>query len=155
MQPERDFAGLLQHSNRWEPEAIQRLAVRKALALPDFTKRLAENLRTDLFGRAMYFVEAHETPDPRSIAEPLRDGVLLLAADARRQMRDQGNLFADTFDTLAGQITTAADRFAPLGVDFVPAITEFRSAMDEVRADGMKPTCRDGLDRWLKAHRKK
>ena len=154
MQPEKDFGELLQHSNRWERADIQTLAVRKALAHPNFTNQLAENLRTDTFGRGMYFVDAHDPPDPKAIAEPFRDGILFLALDVRKKRREWSYMFADTFDTQARQITSGADRLALQGVDFVPAILEYRAAMDEPRADGVKQTCRAELDKWLKAHKK-
>jgi hypothetical protein len=157
MNVEKNFAGLLQYTNRFSSEPVQSLAVKKVLSHPQFTEKLTECLRGWCVGEAMYFVDAHDPPEPASIAEPLRDGILRLAGLARKSMETQDRMFEDQFDSDVQRILSAADRFAKYGVDYVPAIRQYRAAMDVPRdrmADKNKPTCRFALDQWLKANKK-
>ncbi len=154
----QDFGRLLQFTNRYETPSIQALALQKALAHPDFTNQLAACLRNRWSGEALYFVDAHDPPDPHAIAEPLRDAILLMAARVRERMRTEDNMFDGTFDSDAQRILNAADRLAVQGVDYMPAIREYRAALDEprqARHGAVKPPCRASIDQWLAAHARK
>jgi hypothetical protein len=87
------------------------------------------------------------------LTEPFRDGVLVMAKQVRENLRTEYTFHADSFDFDTRLILSVAEKLHGLGTDFVPAIREYRAAMDEPRADKSSKArlnCVAVLDSWLK-----
>lgn len=155
MDPERDFPNLLNHTSEFESPAIRSLALEKVLAHPQLTQALAEALRSGWSDYALRYLESNDPPDPRPLAEPVREALLREADWVRNLIRREHTIRDDDFDGRAGRILKVVERFRAQGVDHAPAVRAFREALDEPRDptrghNRIQPTCRRMLDEWLK-----
>lgn len=144
-----DFGVLLGRSGVFESKPTREVALAKIRSHPNLTRELSSRLRNEWRGEAMTFLAWNDVPDPAALAEPVRDSIFLLADDVRQQFRDAHHLWNESFDDMAKRVLAVADRYGGYGVDLVPAVRAFRSALDEPRAQKIVPTARKPLDDWL------
>jgi len=149
LDPLTQLGRLLNQTSRYETPAIRELALRKVRSNPALNDELARMLRNEWRGEALTFLAWNDAPDAAALAAPLRDGIVLLAEDVRREMRDAHYLHDDEFDPLAERVLAAVDRVGSHGVDYVSAVRTFRAALDEPRTQTIAPRCRARLDAWL------
>jgi hypothetical protein len=156
--PEKDFGSLLAQTNRFEKPAIRDLALQKILSNSNFTATLAAHLRGQIyFGSALIFLRDNDPPDKAALAEPVRDAFVLAAQQVRDTMRTEFNPRRSEFISDADEVLVVADKFASYGVDYVPAIREYRAALDEpgqsprYKEETLKADMpsRGQVDRWL------
>jgi hypothetical protein len=148
--PEKDFGSLLAQSSKFERPAIRELALQKLLSNANFTSLMTVQLHHYYYYRdALTFLRDNDPPDKAALAEPIRDAFVLVAKDVRETMRTESNPRPSQFVGDAGDVLLVADKFSNYGVDYVPAIREYRSALDEPRQDKVDLDSRKELDRWL------
>jgi hypothetical protein len=150
--PEKDFGNLLLFTNRYHDAKVREPAAAKLRTNPNLERELAEYLRN---GRdePLIFLDATDPPDRKPLAEPFRDGVLVMAKEVRERLRTEYTFHADSFDFDTRLILSVAEKLRGLGTDLVPAIREYRAAMEEPRADKSSKerlNCITVLDSWLK-----
>lgn len=146
---EEGFVELLGFANRFEKEHIRALAIQKAQSHPHFTERLVEVLSGGWAEKGLVYLDACDAPDPQALAEPIRKAILTLAADARESMKSYV-LYADQFDWNTRLILSVAEKYRGRGVDYLPAIREFRAALDTPRTPKLEIHAIPTLDAWLK-----
>lgn len=148
--PEKDFGSLLAQSSKFERPEIRALALQKLLSNSNFTALMAEQLHHYYYHRsALTFLRDNDPPDRKTLAEPVRDAFGLVAKDVHEVMHSESNPRPYEFISDADGVLAVADKFAGLGVDYVPAIREYRAALDEPRQDKVELDSRKTLDRWL------
>lgn len=152
MDPVKDFPELLNFTNRFEKPEIRRVALEKARARPDFTAALIEVLRGGRADTALIYLDACDPPDPRAVAAPVEEAIRRLAADVPEQIERTHTPYADQFDFNTRLILSAADKLAPQGVDYVPAIRTYRAALDTPHPGRIALNAAGTLDRWLARH---
>ena len=145
----KSFGELLSYTNRYNQEDVRNLALEKLRSDPDFQGSLSEALRNQWVLNALVFLDASDPPDPRATAAPARDAIEAVAASVRDAVRTTAMLRADDFEYQARLSMSAADRLRGQGVDFAPAIREFRRALDEPRRDPVVFDCAAALDSWI------
>ncbi len=148
----RDLGLLMRRTGHSEPAVIRELALKKIRSHPRLQSALATMLHNEWCGEALKFLELHEPPDAAGMAGAIRDAFLHVAGRARDEMKTARILFDDSFDADARQLLALADKFQGHGVDFAPAIREFRDALNEPRRQKIEPSCADLLDEWLERH---
>jgi hypothetical protein len=160
--PEKDFGSLLSQTSRFENPKIREIALKKVLSAPNFTGLMTEQLHHYYyFASALTFLRDDDAPDKAALAEPIRDAFLLVAKNVQESMREVYNPRNSQFVSDADTVLTVADKFAQYGVDYAPAIREYRNALDE---PGKSPRyeeeklktdldSRRQLDRWLAVHK--
>jgi hypothetical protein len=106
-------------------------------------------LRGECRDEAFTFLESNDPPDPKALAQPIRDAFALAAAEALQRMQSDENLYDYTFDWTATKMIAIAERFGKYGVDYAPPLRDFRKAMDQPRPQKISPKCRRTLDEFL------
>lgn len=148
--PAKDFGSLLYQSSRFETAGIRVLALQKILSNGDnFTTLMTASLRNCYYSGALTFLRDNDAPNPAPLAEPVRDALLLLAHNVKDLMRTEYNIRPTDFESDTDSLLTVAGKFAPYGVDYQPAIREFRAALDAPREPKVQLYCRETIDRWL------
>jgi hypothetical protein len=140
---------VLGYTNRFKDAKLRELALQKIRAVPDLEEQLIAGLRSPWFETVLIFLEDADPPDSKALAEPARDAFLLQAERVRTTLREPGTLYPDSFDFQARLVLSVADKFRPFGVDYSPAIRNFRSALDEPYDPKIKFNCALVLDDWL------
>ena len=146
---EENFAELLGFANRFEKDHIRSIAIKKAEAHPKFTEELAQVLAGGWAEKGLVYLDACDAPDPKALAVPVRAAILKLAEDARNSVERTHTFYAEQFDWNTRIILSVADKFRDSGVDYEPAIREFRAAPDLPRAKTFAFNARRPLDAWL------
>lgn len=149
LKTDEGFVELLGFANRFEKENIRTLAIAKVQAHPTFTAALTEVLTGDWAEKGLVYLDACDAPDPQALAEPVRVAMLKLAAKARDAVERTHTFHAGQFDWNTRLILSVADKFSARGVDYTPAIREFRAALDLPRGKDFNFTARQPLDAWL------
>ncbi|MBI5254980.1 MAG: hypothetical protein HY855_00665 [Burkholderiales bacterium] len=150
--PQRDLVSLMNQTSRFETPDIRALALQKVHAHPDLTAALATMLRSAWCDQALIFLDSNDPPDAAALAEPVHDGLLMLAGELRRRMRDTHTLRADEFEPEAQRVIAVADKFGALVPDVRNAVQAVRDALDEPRPHPTDLVARRLLDRWLAQH---
>ena len=151
LNPANDFAELLGFANRFENEEIRRVAIGKAQSHPNFRDALVDVLKSWRAEAALVYLDACDVSeaDKAILAEPVRLGIEQLTREVQDSVARTHTFRGDQFDWLTRIILSVADRFRPQGVDYVPAIREFRKAMDAPRTREVQLNARQPLDQWL------
>ncbi len=144
-----DFAELLGFANRFETPAIRELAIRKTQTHPDFLAALRKVLQSGSAEKGLVYLDACDVPEPKALAKPVRQAILNLAEEARDSMKRTHTLHAGQFDWNTRLILSVAEKFRGSGVDYAPAIREFRAALDEPRTQKIQLNAVHPLDTWL------
>lgn len=151
----RDLVSLMNQTSRWETPDIRALALAKARSHPQLTQALTEMLRGPWRDHAFTFLASNDPPDPVALVDAVREGIAATADDVRDSMRRTHTMYPDQFVPEVERLMETAERFAPLGLDAVPALREVRRALDTPR-DQPSGTpdlrARHLLDRWLARH---
>lgn len=148
-----DFAELLGFANRFENPDIRKAAIEKAQSHPQFTEALARVLSNGWAEQALIYLDACDAPDPRAVANPVRDAIVTLTERAKDAVERTHTFHADDFDWNTRIILSVADKFQTQGVDYVPAIQDYRRALDSQRTRNVELNARRTLDAWLAKHK--
>ncbi|HSV80827.1 MAG TPA: hypothetical protein VLK85_16640 [Ramlibacter sp.] len=151
LDPVKDLGRLLVASTAARPEAQRAVALQKIATLVQPTQAVAEVLRGPWPQQAMTYLADNDPPDPAALAEPLRQGILQQAEELRIAVRDAHTLRPDDYLFDVYRILASAERLAPHGVDYRPAVRAVRVAFDEKRRQPVDFEARRLLDRWLAA----
>jgi hypothetical protein len=156
LNPTNDFPELLGFANRFENETIRKVAIQKARSHPQFDAELAKVLQNGWAEKGLVYLDACDVSEPerKALAEPVRAAILVLAADARDAIERTHTFYADQFDWNTRIILSMADKFQGAGVDYAPAIREFRAALDAPRGKDFNFNARRPLDAWLAKQQK-
>ena len=151
MNPTNNFIQLLGFANRFENEDIRKVAIEKAQSNPQFTAELAEVLKNYWAEKGLVYLDACDVSeaDMKTLAEPVRAGMLVLAKAAREAVAETHTFYAEQFDWNTRLMLSVADKFHGSGVDYVAAIREFRAALDLPRGKDFNFNARPALDAWL------
>jgi len=154
MDPRTDFASLIHFANRYEKEEIRAVAIAKANSRPDFLPSLQEVLTHSRAEEAFIYLDACPLPADQmaTLLPSISTGIQILTQRVAHSV-DQTHTFSpDQFDWTTRLLLSVADRFSGMGRDLVPAVREFRHALDSTRTQNISLNARGTLDAWLAHH---
>ena len=151
LDPVANIDALMQYTNIFHAPAIRAAALAKLRSHPSLNTAIAQRIREGACDEPFRYLEGSDVPISQELAEPVRDGIICMAARARKTLREDGAHYDVNFDADTRRVLAVADRFKPLGVDYVPAMREFRAAMDEPNRFGFAPRCSATIDQWIAA----
>lgn len=154
--PESDFSRLLHYTSRFERPATRQLALEKILGTgPRFNALMTECLRTPVFQEGLTYLRDNEPPgDSATLAEPARDAIFLSAKRLREEFATGREFKADDIESGVDTALTVADKFSKYGVDFLPAVRDYRAALDAPKYGKVPPASLKRMDTWLSTRAK-
>jgi|GEM_PF-6490202 hypothetical protein len=152
LDPHKDFAELIGFANRYENQKIRELAIGKAQSHPDFDAALEKVLRSGLADEALTYLDACDVPNPERFADAVNAAIRRCTEWVRESVANTHTFHTSAFDSSTRRILSVVDKFRGNGVDYVPAIREYRRAMDSKRTVDVEFNARRTLDKWLAKH---
>jgi hypothetical protein len=152
LNPTNDFAELLGFANRFESQAIRKVAIQKAESHQEFTAALIQVLQNGWAERGLVYLDACDVSDRKTLAEPVLAAIKVLTADARDSVNRTHTFYAGQFDWNTRLILSVVQKFADQDVDYVAAIRAYRRSLDSQRTRDVELNARRTLDAWLAQH---
>jgi len=151
--PEQDFSRLLHYTSRFERPPTRQLALQKVHATgPRFNALITECLTTPVFQEGLTYLRDNDPPgDAAPLAEPARDAILKSAERLRGEAGTGRPLDADDVESGVDSVLTVADKFSKTGVDFLPAVRDYRAALDAPKSAKVPSASVRKMDTWLAA----
>ena len=148
--PEQEFGRLLTYTGKLERPSVRELALHKLFSTgPKFNTLLTECLRNDMHQGALTFLRDNDPPgDLAPLAEPARDGVLLSAERMRQAMNANGGPTAEELTSGIDSALGVVDKFSKFGVDFMPAVRQYRAALNTPSYAKVPPASLRKIDNW-------
>ncbi len=149
---------LLTFTDSHHPEALRAKALQKMKSNPNWTKMLVEALKGEAAPAVFTFLASNTLEDRTLFADPVREGILQLAAGIRKTIRQATDLRADQFSWDIDRMLATVENFKDMEVDYLPAMREVRAALDEpCDPPGFKQVAfkaADTLDWWIRQYAK-
>lgn len=152
--PQRDLVLLMNQSSKYETPDIRALALEKVRSHPQLNDALAAMLRSGWRDKAFVFLESNAPPDAAALAGAVHEGMLGMAGEIGRRMRDTHTLRADDFLPEVERMLAVAERFDGYEFDYRGALQAVRGALEQRRHQaGGTPEllARQRLDAWLES----
>lgn len=151
LDPVTGIDALMQFTNIFHAPTIRAAALDKLRSHPGLNAAIARRIHDGACDEPFRYFEGADVPISQELAEPVRDAIICMAGRMRKTLREDGTHYDVNFDADTRRVLAVADRFKPLGVDYVPAMREFRAAMDEPNRFSFAPRCRATIDKWIAA----
>jgi hypothetical protein len=148
---EQDFSRLLHYTSRFERPPIRQLALQKILATgPRFNPLMIECLKNTVFPDGLTYLRDNDPPgDAAPLAEPVRGAILQLTERLRGEIATGRPLKAGEVESGVDTVLTVADKFSKYGVEFLPAVRDYRAALDAPKYAKVPPASVKRMDQWL------
>jgi hypothetical protein len=151
----QEFVRVLSLTGGIYPMEVRQKAMAKIKTHPDYQNELVSLLNSDSPMDALSFLSIGEVDDKAIFPEAINTGILNTAAWIRHTIQGTGpsGYYADQYTAEVSSALQAADKYAGMGKDFLQAVKELRSALDEPFAGKeAKFDCIAGLEEWIKKH---
>lgn len=151
----QDLVRILEFTRSVYPAEVRQKAIAKIKSHPDWQKELIQLLEDDRARYAIHFFASNHIDDKKLFAEPLEQGLLMIAANIRHDIQgtSPSDFSKDMFSEEVDCALKIVEIYDDMGVDYLPAIRAIRTALDEpVAGKIMRFQCREVLDDWLKKY---
>jgi uncharacterized membrane protein len=146
---------LLELTGGLHPPQVRDKAAAKFKTYTDWQNELVRILQTNQALNAFSFLAYHDVEDKTLFPTPIKQGLHEVDVFIRHYIQAtlpddfEPTMFADEVDRVLKTIS----KYEGLGVDFLPAVKEIRSALDEpVAGKKMQFNCSNVLDKWIEQH---
>lgn len=146
------FSQLLNFCNVYADEAIRQLALTRLAAHPDLCGGVQRELTEGRAYEAIIYLQAQTPAHPERLKDAVRVAIERIAEAAKISIAGTHTLHAGQCLSEVERILDVVEKFMPLGVDYRPALTKLRRALDDRRPNQVQLLARAELDRWLEAH---
>ena len=137
------------------PPQVRDKAAAKFKTYPDWQNELVRILQTDQALIAFSFLAYHDVEDKTLFPAPINQGLHEVAVFFRHYIQAtlpddfDPTMYSDEVD----RVMKTLSKFEGMGVDYLPAVREIRSALDEpIAGKLMKFNCAAVLDKWITEH---
>ncbi|MDR3401482.1 MAG: hypothetical protein P4L99_03200 [Chthoniobacter sp.] len=154
--PENDFIHLLLYANRTDSPVSRQVAVEKIRVTgPRFNALMIESLKNPGSQEGLKYLRDNDPPgDAAPLAEPARDAIFLVAERLRGEIATGRPIEAADVESEVGAVLTVANKFSKYGVDFLPAVRDYRAALNAPKSAGVPRASVTRMDTWLAAKSK-
>jgi len=149
LDPIKDLGPLLRHAASSGFEAPRQLAQKKISAYPHLQEELALRLTNQWSVEALGYLELNDPPDAAALAVPVRTALESLTPWINRELERSTSFWPETYYSETKMALAVADKFAPYGIDYVPAVRALRAAFDHPNARNAKLEAPRLIDTWL------
>jgi hypothetical protein len=152
LDPINDLGRLLGHAAANRYEAPRDLAAKKIQTHPRLQEELALRLTNQWKLEALGYLELNNPPDAAALAVPVRIALEGLAVWIKGEVERSAHHWPEAFYSDTKMALAVADKFAPYGIDYIPAIRAWRSAFDHPHAKQANIAAPQLIDAWLASH---
>ncbi|MEO6039464.1 MAG: hypothetical protein ABIQ93_13710 [Saprospiraceae bacterium] len=147
----KDMVFMLVHTDAQRNPIIRERALAKIKTRPDWQEELVRRLDSGGAEDAFIFLASNEVTDKSLFPEAVRKGVLSQAEIVRKTIKESRSLYADQYGWEVERVLRTVEKFAGMGVDYLPAVRELRAAFDQ-SSPFDKPDFRAApyIDKWIK-----
>jgi len=148
-------AWILELTSALHPQQVRETAAAKFKTHPDWQNELVRLLESDNALYAFSFLASNDVEDPSLFPEAVKVGASNTAVFIRHDIQaHRPSDFEPTMYALEVEsVLNTLSKFEDKGVDFLPAVKEIRSALDEpVAGKVFNFNCSKLLDSWIEKH---
>jgi len=149
LDPIKDLGRLLGHAAANRYEAPRDLAVKKIQTHPTLQEELATKLTNEWSLETLGYLELNNAPDNAALAIPVRTALESLAPWIAREVSNSNHFWPETYTSETRMALAVADKFAPYGIDYLPAVKAWRSAFDHPNTKEARLVAPQLIDAWL------
>ncbi len=149
LDPIKDLGRLLGHaaSNRFDEP--RELATKKIQTHPHLQEELARKLTNEWKLETLGYLELNDAPDNAALAIPVSTALESMAEWMKREIDGSTHHWPEAYYSDTKMALAVADKFAPYGIDYVPAIRAWRAAFDHPNAKQAHMRAPQLIDAWL------
>ena len=141
-------------TNAYQQADVRERAIAKVKTHPDYQGELIRILQTGYASEAFQFLASNDVDDTKRFPEAVIVGITKQTEAFRETIKSTysaSDYYPELFQSESECVVKTADKFKGLGVDFKPAITDLRKAING-RPDIKRPELisEQILDKWLK-----
>jgi hypothetical protein len=147
-----DMVRLLEFTGGLYPQEVREQASAKIMTDTSWQKDLIDLMEDDHALEVFNFLQSNEVNDKNLFLKPVYDGVIDAAAWIRHMIQgtSPSEFYSDMFSDEINRVLRTVEKFEGMGVDYLPAVSEVRAALDEPRSDQkVKFDCIPVLDGWI------
>src|SRR5262249_33610962 len=116
---------------------------------------LIDCLKTPVFEEGLTYLRDNDPPgDVATLAEPARDAIFLSGARVRQEIETGRAVDADWIEPRVDSVLIVADKFSKYGVEFLPAVRDFRAALNAPKKSKVPRSSGQKMDNWLSSKSK-
>lgn len=149
LDPMKDLGRLLGHAAANRFEAPRELAQKKISTHPHLQDELARGLTNQWSIETLGYLELKDAPDSAALAVPVRIALESLTPWIQRELERSTQFWSETYYSETRMALAVADKFAPHGVDYVPAMRALRDAFNHPHAKVANLQAPALIDAWL------
>ncbi|MDZ4679912.1 MAG: hypothetical protein SGI94_05690 [Saprospiraceae bacterium] len=130
----KDLINILVFTDGNHDGEVRKKALEKIKSNPNWQQVLVEALQNENAPQVFTFLASNPVDDKALFAEPVREGILQLAANIRhsiRQCSHPSHFYADQFSWDIDRMLATVENFKDMGVDYLPAMREVRAALNQ------------------------
>jgi hypothetical protein len=150
---ENDLVRILEFTGAVYPEEVREKASAKVKTHPDWERKLIELMEDERAIQVFNFLSLNDVSDKKLFLNPVHTGVLYAAYWIRHNIQgtSPSAFRPGMFDDEVNRVLRTVEKFEGQGLDYLPAVQEFRAAFDEpVGGKIMKLNGAAVLDQWIK-----
>jgi hypothetical protein len=149
LDPIKDLGRLLGHAAANRFEAPRDVATKKIQTHPRLQEELAAMLTNQWSLEALGYLELNNAPDNAALAIPVRTALERLAPWIARDVSRSNHFWPETYASDTRMALAVADKFAPHGIDYIPAVKAWRAAFDHPNTKEAHLVAPQRIDAWL------
>lgn len=125
---QKEMVMLLSYTAANKKPQIRDRAIARVKSRPDWQEELVRRLDSGWASEVFTFLADNEVDNKALFPEAIRLGILKQAEDIRSGIGDRRDFYADFYGWETERTLRAVDKFKGMGVDFRPAISDFKRA---------------------------
>jgi len=149
LDPIKDLGRLLSEAAANRFDAPRALATKKIQTHPHLQEELALKLTNEWSLEALGYLELNDAPDNAALAIPVRTALEGLAPWITREVSNSNRFWPETYASETRMALAVADKFAPYGIDYVPAVRTWRAAFNHPNTKEAHLEAPQLIDAWL------
>ena len=154
----KNMVFLLVYTDNNQHKLVREKALAKIKTNANWQQELITKLQNDWAPEVFTFLASNNVDSAALYLEPIQKGILVqskLVRDSIRSASHPSNFYSGLFSWEIERVMRTADKFDNMGVDYLPAMKELRSALNQSSRYGKENfSITPKLDKWIQKHEK-
>jgi hypothetical protein len=147
-----EMVRILEFTGGLYPPEVRQRASAKIKTDTTWQQDLLALMENDHALEVFSFLQSNEVDDKNLFLQPVLKGVESVAARIRHDIQgtSPSGFYSDMFNDEVERVLRTVEKFEGMGVDYLPAVKEMRTALDEPRGNSkVRFDCVKGLEEWI------